>query len=156
MRRLKVGDPRGQGFPLANRTPLPAYPNDSAPRSASVDAALPTSPSNVDLPERFHARSTLTRRPPPTHGTVHPPMPPPADPPRSRAKPSAEGECPREEKSKGDFLQRLLPSPDRPLLRLLGREIYAEDVLLILLILTLKEEKADPALLVALVYLLFC
>ncbi len=70
-------------------------------------------------------------------------MPPPKPVPPPKQDPP-----PKQERERG------WPSPEKPLCRLFGREWYGEDFLLILLIFVLKEEKADPSLLTALVYLL--
>lgn len=131
----------------------------------------------------FPGRTTLTRVPPPSRR--HPPAPSPErgedvshkehpnvphkethkETPKERhtdTRTDTTGETsrsshPRERAGTGTHpLLSALPSPDRPLLRLMGRDIYPEDLMLVLLILTLKEDNADPGLVAALIYLLFC
>lgn len=45
-------------------------------------------------------------------------------------------------------------SPDKPLLRLGSRDIFAEDIMLVLLIIMLSQDDADPELIISLIYIL--
>ena len=133
MERLTVGNNR----PFPGKTTLTRVPPSF--RNYSPPPANPVRREDLLQPHKSTKESNNT----PTNEPV-------------KASSGSVSECRERAGTDSRTLLSSLPSPDQPLLRLMGREIYPEDLMLVLLILALKEDNADPGLVAALIYLLFC